>query len=68
MHIGGAHEFPFGRVKLVPAFHGGRVEGDHRFDPGVADADEVEVDPRLTDAALGEDLPEEGGFAAADRR
>jgi L-ascorbate metabolism protein UlaG (beta-lactamase superfamily) len=28
MHIGGAHEFPFGRVKLVPAFHGGRVEGD----------------------------------------
>ena len=28
MHIGGAHEFPFGRVKLVPAFHGGAVEGD----------------------------------------
>ncbi len=28
MHIGGAHPFPFGRVKLVPAFHGGRVEGD----------------------------------------
>ncbi|HYL20313.1 MAG TPA: metal-dependent hydrolase [Gemmatimonadales bacterium] len=28
MHIGGAHEFPFGRVKLVPAFHGGGVEGD----------------------------------------
>jgi L-ascorbate metabolism protein UlaG (beta-lactamase superfamily) len=28
MHIGGSHEFPFGRVKLVPAFHGGRVEGD----------------------------------------
>ena len=28
MHIGGAHDFPFGRVKLVPAFHGGRVEGD----------------------------------------
>ena len=28
MHIGGAHQFPFGRVKLVPAFHGGRVEGD----------------------------------------
>ena len=28
MHIGGAHEFPFGRVKLVPAFHGGRVDGD----------------------------------------
>ena len=28
MHIGGAHVFPFGRVKLVPAFHGGGVEGD----------------------------------------
>jgi L-ascorbate metabolism protein UlaG (beta-lactamase superfamily) len=28
MHIGGTHEFSFGRVKLVPAFHGGRVEGD----------------------------------------
>ena len=28
MHIGGAHQFSFGRVKLVPAFHGGRVEGD----------------------------------------
>lgn len=22
MHIGGAHQFPFGRVKLTPAFHG----------------------------------------------
>jgi L-ascorbate metabolism protein UlaG (beta-lactamase superfamily) len=28
MHIGGAHEFAFGRVKLVPAFHGGHVDGD----------------------------------------
>ncbi len=28
MHIGGGHGFPFGHVKLVPAFHGGRVEGD----------------------------------------
>jgi len=28
MHIGGAHAFPFGRVKLVTAVHGGRVEGD----------------------------------------
>src|SRR5579884_4149977 len=28
MHIGGGHAFPFGHVKLVPAFHGGRVEGD----------------------------------------
>jgi len=29
MNIGGAHQFPFGRVKLVPAFHGGQVEGEH---------------------------------------
>ncbi len=28
MHIGGAFTFPFGRVKLVVAFHGGMVEGD----------------------------------------
>jgi L-ascorbate metabolism protein UlaG (beta-lactamase superfamily) len=28
MHIGGAHQFPFGTVKLVVAFHGGMVEGD----------------------------------------
>jgi L-ascorbate metabolism protein UlaG (beta-lactamase superfamily) len=28
MHIGGAREFPWGRVKLVPAFHGGGVDGD----------------------------------------
>jgi len=28
MHIGGAHEFPFGRVKLVAAVHGGGIEGD----------------------------------------
>jgi L-ascorbate metabolism protein UlaG (beta-lactamase superfamily) len=28
MHIGGAHAFSFGTVKLVPAFHGGRVDGD----------------------------------------
>ena len=28
MHIGGAHEFAFGKVKLVPAFHGGKVNGD----------------------------------------
>jgi len=28
MHIGGARDFPFGRVKLVVAFHGGGVEGD----------------------------------------
>jgi len=28
MHIGGAHQFPFGTVKLVTAIHGGMVEGD----------------------------------------
>jgi len=28
MHIGGAREFPFGRVKLVVAIHGGMVEGE----------------------------------------
>lgn len=28
MHIGGSHQFAFGRIKLVPAFHGGRVDGD----------------------------------------
>jgi L-ascorbate metabolism protein UlaG (beta-lactamase superfamily) len=28
MHIGGAHDFPFGRVKLVVALHGGAVDGD----------------------------------------
>lgn len=27
MHIGGKREFEFGRVKLTPALHGGRVEG-----------------------------------------
>ncbi len=33
MHIGGAHEFPFGKVKLVVAIHGGMVEanGGERF-------------------------------------
>jgi L-ascorbate metabolism protein UlaG (beta-lactamase superfamily) len=28
MHLGGAHDFPFGRVKLVVALHGGAVAGD----------------------------------------
>jgi L-ascorbate metabolism protein UlaG (beta-lactamase superfamily) len=27
MHIGGGHDFPFGRVKLTPAVHGGMVAG-----------------------------------------
>ena len=26
MHIGGAHEFPFGRVKLTVALHGGKID------------------------------------------
>ncbi len=35
MHIGGRHEFPFGRVKLVPAWHGGAIEdGDEVFEGG----------------------------------
>lgn len=29
MNIGGAHQFSFGRVKLVPAFHGGSIAGEH---------------------------------------
>jgi len=28
MHIGGSQKFPFGEVKLFPAFHGGLVAGD----------------------------------------
>ena len=28
MHIGGAHTFPFGRIKMTPALHGGQVAGD----------------------------------------
>jgi L-ascorbate metabolism protein UlaG (beta-lactamase superfamily) len=27
MHIGGSHGFAFGQAKLVPAFHGGSIEG-----------------------------------------
>lgn len=29
LHIGGGFEFPFGRVQLTPAFHGGQVAGDN---------------------------------------
>ncbi len=28
LHIGGGYNFPFGRVKMTPALHGGAVEGD----------------------------------------
>lgn len=28
LHIGGGFDFPFGRVKLTPALHGGMIEGD----------------------------------------
>ena len=28
MHLGGAHDFPFGRVKMVTALHGGMVEAE----------------------------------------
>lgn len=29
LHIGGGFDFPFGRVKLTPAFHGGQVAGEN---------------------------------------
>ena len=29
MHIGGSHEFPFGKVKLTLAFHGSGIAGGH---------------------------------------
>lgn len=29
MHIGGTHEFPFGKVRIAPAFHGAGVPGGH---------------------------------------
>lgn len=28
MHLGGAHDFPFGRVKMVTALHGGMIEAE----------------------------------------
>lgn len=28
LHIGGGYEFPFGRVQMTPALHGGQVHGD----------------------------------------
>lgn len=28
MSIGGAHDFPFGKLKLTPAIHGGRLDAD----------------------------------------
>ena len=28
LHIGGGHDFPFGRAKMTPAIHGGQVHGD----------------------------------------
>lgn len=28
LHIGGGFNFPFGRVKMTPALHGGMIEGD----------------------------------------
>lgn len=29
MHIGGTHEFPFGKVRITPAFHGSGIAGGH---------------------------------------
>ncbi len=35
MHIGGAFNFPFGRVKMTPALHGSDItEGDHLIPGG----------------------------------
>lgn len=28
LHIGGGYNFPFGRVKMTPALHGGMIQGD----------------------------------------
>ncbi len=28
LHIGGGHDFPFGRAKMTPALHGGKVDGE----------------------------------------
>lgn len=28
LHIGGGYNFPFGRVKMTPALHGGMIDGD----------------------------------------
>ena len=29
MHLGGTHEFPFGKVRLTLAFHGSGIPGGH---------------------------------------
>lgn len=29
MHLGGTHSFPFGRVRITPAFHGSGIAGGH---------------------------------------
>lgn len=29
MHLGGSYKFPFGRVKIIPAFHGSGIAGGH---------------------------------------
>lgn len=29
MHLGGTHRFPFGRVRITPAFHGSGIAGGH---------------------------------------
>lgn len=29
MHLGGTHQFPFGRVRVTPAFHGSGIAGGH---------------------------------------
>ncbi len=45
MHIGGRRRFPFGRVKLTPAFHGsGILEGDRMIYGGLAGGFLIEVE------------------------
>lgn len=45
MHIGGRHRFPFGRVKLTPAFHGSGIqEGKQMLYGGMPAGVLIEVD------------------------
>lgn len=45
MHIGGRYRFPFGRVKLTPAFHGSGIqEGDRMLYGGMPAGFLIEVD------------------------
>src|SRR2546425_1365482 len=59
MHIGGAHPFPWGKLKLVPAFHGGAVaRGEDGgpptppVGPGVTGGGQTAEHPRATPPPL----------------